>query len=505
MYKETLKKHLSALLGAAITVSAISAPLAYADTEKTTVKNPAVIVSNDISADDYTLPGGTVTDDDKDYSEDTDKESETETDKSQKQDDSAEDNNEYTLPGGIGGNTTGTPDKTEKDNGKVEFDIPAGAMTSTEVIIDFKMMPRMQVIDSFAAVELYTKSGKKLGEASEWVGGITENISFTFNVPQYALGETFVLKLKDGLSYIKYYDKAYGKGEAIELKTYYYKDENGNDVYGNGFSFDGCPMFEHAIVLYIEGRMQNLNPKARLVDSTAMIPLRAAAEQLGFEVRYDEKYNSVVCTIGDKQILFNVGHNYVTVFGQDQNMSHNCTMIDHSVFVPARSFAEIVGSEIEAIDFGDHIDVCIGKSSKVSEYMDSIPVNKWGISSRTNYLVWIDKSDFKVRVYTGSQYKWKPVASFSCAIGAPNTPTITGSFEYEYKMQGWYYDGYYVGPCLVFYGNYAMHSTLLRYDNVPYDNRVGVMISHGCVRLHKSDIDWIASHLPLNSRVYITE
>jgi len=109
-----------------------------------------------------------------------------------------------------------------------------------------------------------------------------------------------------------------------------------------------------------------------------------------------------------------------------------------------------------------------------------------------------------VRVYTGSKGRWEEVASFPCAIGAPGSPTITGSYEYQYRMDGWYYDGYYVGPCLVFHGNYALHSTLLRYNNTPYDDRTGVMISHGCIRLRKPDIDWIAARLPLKSRVYIT-
>ena len=204
-------------------------------------------------------------------------------------------------------------------------------------------------------------------------------------------------------------------------------------------------------------------------------------------------------------MLFNVGTSYATIFGNDIYMSKECMMIDSTVFVPARSFADAAESSIEAIDFGDHIDVCIGKSQKADEYLSSIPVNKWGLSSKTNYLVWIDKSDYRVRVYMGSQYKWKPAASFPCAIGAPSTPTITGSFEYLYRVAGWYYDGYYVGPCLVFYGGYALHSTLLRYDNTPYDNRVETMISHGCVRLHKSDIDWIAARLPIGSRIYVTE
>ncbi len=236
-----------------------------------------------------------------------------------------------------------------------------------------------------------------------------------------------------------------------------------------------------------------------------MVPVMAVAEALGLNARYDEKYNSVVCEIGDDQAIFNMDTAYATIFGEDLYLPRICEFIDETAYVPVRPLAEAFGSSIETFDFGDHIDVCLGASEKVREYRNKIPVNKWGISSRTNYLVWIDKSDYRVRVYTGSQYKWEEAASFSCAIGAPGSPTPTGSYEYQYRMDGWYYNGYYVGPCLVFYGNYALHSTLLGYNGVPYDNRTGVMISHGCIRLKKPDIDWIAARLPYKSRVYITE
>lgn len=498
-----MKKTISILLSAAVTISSVCMPIAAFADEETTVNQ---------EDSKYTMPTGA-----QGSGEKSDSKTETAVTEGNKA------NTEYTLP--TSGDKTSaetddtqnsgtkTDDKDTRDENKdssvdTEKDSAQPVLSeekSNKISVSFKMIPRMQVIDSFAVIELCDKNGKAIAEKSEWVGGITETLNFEFEVPEYNLGEKFVLKLKDGLTYLKYYDKAYGKGDPIELETYYYKDDNNNDVYGNSFAFDACPLYEHVIVLYVEGQKTEFSPKPRLIDDTAMVPLRATAEKLGFDVRYDERYNSVVCSIGDKQMLFNVGTSYATIFGNDIYMSKECMMIDSTVFVPARSFADAAESSIEAIDFGDHIDVCIGKSQKADEYLSSIPVNKWGLSSKTNYLVWIDKSDYRVRVYTGSQYKWKPAASFPCAIGAPSTPTITGSFEYLYRVAGWYYDGYYVGPCLVFYGGYALHSTLLRYDNTPYDNRVETMISHGCVRLHKSDIDWIAARLPIGSRIYVTE
>lgn len=411
----------------------------------------------------------------------------------------------YTIPEETGGNASREEEEPSADNNDGVSSIVTGKHTSDKVIVKLRMLPRMIVKDSFAVLLLCDKNGKVLDEKTEWVGGITENLTYEFSVPKYNLGDSFILKLKGGLTDVKYYENVYGVGADIKLDTYVYTDENGEVVEGNTFDLDASPEFEHAIVVYVEGKQMKLSPRARLMDKVAMVPVRAVAEQLGLEVKYDSKYNSVVCQIGDKQAIFNMGTDYATFFGEDLTLPRKCEIIDKTAFVPARSLAEAFGAKVDAIDFGDHIDVCVGEASLVSEYMMQIPINKWGIDSKTNYLVWIDKSDYRVRVYTGSQYKWKQAASFPCAIGAPSTPTVTGSFEYLYRVSSWDYPGYYVGPCLVFYRGYALHSTLLRYDGVPYDNRVETMISHGCVRLHKSDIDWIAARLPIGSRIYVTE
>ena len=55
-----------------------------------------------------------------------------------------------------------------------------------------------------------------------------------------------------------------------------------------------------------------------------------------------------------------------------------------------------------------------------------------------------------------------------------------------------------------FYKGYALHSTLIRYNGTPYDNRVGVKISHGCVRIRPEGINWLVQNIPLYSRVLVT-
>ena len=120
------------------------------------------------------------------------------------------------------------------------------------------------------------------------------------------------------------------------------------------------------------------------------------------------------------------------------------------------------------------------------------------------FLVWVSKKNYAVTVFTGSKNNWKSEKSFKCSIGAPSTPTITGQYEYFSKESRWTYPTYYVGPIMRFYKGYALHSTLLRYDGTSADGRLGMKISHGCVRLAPSDIQWLVDMVPLHTKIYVT-
>lgn len=238
-------------------------------------------------------------------------------------------------------------------------------------------------------------------------------------------------------------------------------------------------------------------------DNRAMVPIKQLAEYIGFDVSYDANYNTEVLALGKNYIFFNIGTKYTTAFGEDLYALADTVMWGDTVYVSLRTFADIIGCELDVTDYGDSMTINMHNSTYVNEYFVNQPVNPWGISSRTDYMVWVSLSQYTVRLYHGKQYMWKLIHECPCAIGAPGTPTVTGSFEYQYRTQ-WNYNGYYVGPCLVFYRGYALHSVLLRYNNTEYDGRTGVKISHGCVRMKKADIDLIASKIPVGTRIYIT-
>lgn len=132
-------------------------------------------------------------------------------------------------------------------------------------------------------------------------------------------------------------------------------------------------------------------------------------------------------------------------------------------------------------------------------------VNKNNIQSKTDWLIWVSKKDFRVVVFNKAEDKWKYNTSFMCTIGKPSTPTITGEFEYYMTQPKWTYPKYWCGPVMRFKSGYAFHSTLIKYNGEPYDARLGVKASLGCVRLHPDNINWLTDNIPLNTKVYITE
>ena len=127
-------------------------------------------------------------------------------------------------------------------------------------------------------------------------------------------------------------------------------------------------------------------------------------------------------------------------------------------------------------------------------------------SSRTGYLLLVDTKDHRVGVYTGRQSHWKQLYSWQCADGAAGTPTVKG--EFAVQARGYYFDSgavrcfYYTQ----FHNGYLFHSVLYQQTPTPTalaDGRVGVALSHGCVRLQLANAKWINQHIPTNTKVVI--
>ena len=127
-------------------------------------------------------------------------------------------------------------------------------------------------------------------------------------------------------------------------------------------------------------------------------------------------------------------------------------------------------------------------------------------SSATNWLILVDTARCKVGIFWGSKGNWKLQRMMDCAPGKSSTPTVKGRFTV--KSKGYYFDSG-AARCFYFtqfYGNYLFHSVLYYQTSRPtsiMDGRVGMGLSHGCVRLRLENAKWIYDNIPRGTKVYI--
>lgn len=125
-------------------------------------------------------------------------------------------------------------------------------------------------------------------------------------------------------------------------------------------------------------------------------------------------------------------------------------------------------------------------------------------TSNTNYLILVDRAACKVSIFAGGFGAWNNIKYWDCAPGKASTPTVSGTFTVQGK--GYYFDSgsarcYWYTQ---FYGNYLFHSVLYsKYNGSLMDGRVGIPLSHGCVRLQIDNAKWIYDNIPRGTKVVI--
>ncbi len=125
------------------------------------------------------------------------------------------------------------------------------------------------------------------------------------------------------------------------------------------------------------------------------------------------------------------------------------------------------------------------------------------LTSPTEWLLAVDTESCLVGVYYKMPYGWEEGALWLCSPGTYYTPTVKGLFSVG--SRGYYFDSYGV-RCYYwtqFYGDYLFHSTTYYTSGAPKDTRLGMHLSHGCVRLETSNAKWINETIPSGTTVYV--
>ena len=125
-------------------------------------------------------------------------------------------------------------------------------------------------------------------------------------------------------------------------------------------------------------------------------------------------------------------------------------------------------------------------------------------TSATNYLLMVDDDACKMGVFEKTDGKWVLTHFWNCTPGASATPTVHGIFTVQAKGHNFVSYGsrcyYYTQFC----GAYLFHSvTYDPYTDALQDGRLGMHLSHGCVRLSFSNAKWVYDNIPKDTKVVV--
>ena len=152
--------------------------------------------------------------------------------------------------------------------------------------------------------------------------------------------------------------------------------------------------------------------------------------------------------------------------------------------------------------------------------MTAIDRKAQGYTSNTNYLILVNKGEYKVCVYKGRQNAWVKQKEWYCTHGGSNTPNGTWTLDDHVTKRsakyGWAVFDFSSAAFAthISAGNY-FHSILYEkyiglyypntnpYDEEPMDPDLKQSYSHGCIRLETENAEWIWDNVPLGTKVVV--
>ena len=123
-------------------------------------------------------------------------------------------------------------------------------------------------------------------------------------------------------------------------------------------------------------------------------------------------------------------------------------------------------------------------------------VNSNNILSPTNNLITTDLENKLTYIFQRANNAWNLLYTWDCTVGAPNTPTIRGTFYINGRKPYFGSESYRVKYATRILESYYYHSILFNSSGTEIkDDRLGLALSHGCIRLAPDNAQWIYDNI----------
>lgn len=131
-------------------------------------------------------------------------------------------------------------------------------------------------------------------------------------------------------------------------------------------------------------------------------------------------------------------------------------------------------------------------------------LNDNNIKSTSDFCLVTDLKNKYTYILKKGNKTWSEQFKWPCTVGKPETPTIKGVFYITGRKPGFGTDKYSVKYATRIKGAYYYHSILYNSSgSYVIDGRLGLALSHGCVRLETSNAKWIYENIVDGTTVII--
>lgn len=239
--------------------------------------------------------------------------------------------------------------------------------------------------------------------------------------------------------------------------------------------------YDTHIRISVDGNLMEFpNQAPCLSNDRTMVPLKFISEALGADVDWDEAGTKVVVK-GARLIELALDSGEASIDGTVSQLEAPTAASGQRVMVPLRFIAEALGAEVRYNPGGDFR------------------------LYRPAWRVDVSVSEQKVRVYDGDTL----VKDWTASTGA-NGSTPMGTFLLQNRGEWFFNPKYQQGAqwwvSFKDWGTYLFHSIPMDRQGTVIDEeaaKLGMAVSHGCVRLATEDAQWLYRHIPSGTPVSI--
>ena len=276
-------------------------------------------------------------------------------------------------------------------------------LTTVKVYFGAEKIPT--IAENEVVFELYDESGNTLLDTKKHtLKRGHAGFEIEFEVPAYSAGAKFKFVVADGAK-----GAIHGDANAKEhiLETYAMPDENGVLVNYTSFYMTLDPVWNKEAVINVPTTANTLF--YHCIEGEEVYVTYDLLDKMGIKHEKVEEEKPCVKLYTDKEheARFYINDVYALFGYEGVNLDKATFEIDTMPFVPLSKVAQYFECDYQVVENSEYqIVIELANSAYTKAGEKERLVNSKGVTSKTDYMIWVSKKDYEVNVFKKQSGKW---------------------------------------------------------------------------------------------------